>query len=616
MEGQSSSQKVVLVHDASGGVRMNAVSWILDGFELKDGDMFVFLSVLHQIHHPMGYKIRVDSSMFGGANQKAIDEEVARKKKEHEDNLELVQLSTLYEMQKINFKIELVTGPIPKKAAVEAIKKFDATWIILDRRMKRDRKYFLEKLSCGISRMKHNDDIIKIRGPKLSMAQSPRMPLSYGDMLPVDHKISTKQPQNDEDLFSIEFDSSHASSASTRTSISDGLLSIGNNNDDKVQLSTLLEAFGEEQEQEKSPQIETLPIVQVDQKKCTTCNSTRPTSLWKTRNFLYSELIDATNRFSSETLIYRGENEAVFYGTLKDTKLNVIVKEQKDVRKYKSEMQALEKTRNENVIMLLGTCLEKNVRLLVFEFACNGSLDQHLSHQSARPLTWGERIKIAIGASKGLCHLHENNIIHGDVRPKNIFLTHDFEPLIAGFGLARMEKEPQNDHFIIGTFGYVAPEYTERGKATRKTDVFAFGIVLLELITGRSPTDTRLKGQNFLNWAIPLVMERKFSHLIDPGIAYHNDQFMSIVQLAVNCICDDPHIRLPMDEVAFTLDYIKGDEIQRSDEIEEVNNGNVETITGYGQGQLRTPYKKVNFYFGGMTPVPKQAKHFYQVGQL
>lgn len=63
-----------------------------------------------------------------------------------------------------------------------------------------------------------------------------------------------------------------------------------------------------------------------------------------------------------------------------------------------------------------------------------------------------------------------------------------------------MEKEPQNDHFIIGTFGYVAPEYTERGKATRKTDVFAFGVVLLELITGRSPTDTRLKGQNFLNW--------------------------------------------------------------------------------------------------------------------
>lgn len=172
-----------------------------------------------------------------------------------------------------------------------------------------------------------------------------------------------------------------ASSASTRTSISDGLLSIGNNNDDKVQLSTLLEAFGEEQEQEKSPQTETLLIVQVDQKKCTTCNSTRPTSLWKTRNFLYSELIDATNRFSSETLIYRGENEAVFYGTLKDTKLNVIVKEQKDVRKYKSEMQALEKTGNENVIMLLGTCLEKNVRLLVFEFACNGSLDQHLSRK-------------------------------------------------------------------------------------------------------------------------------------------------------------------------------------------------------------------------------------------
>ncbi|KVI09290.1 hypothetical protein Ccrd_012327 [Cynara cardunculus var. scolymus] len=123
MEGESINQRVVLIHDASGGVRTNAVRWIIDGFSLKPGDMFTFLSVLHEIHHPsmfdsfqiltsklvhlllsdlvlVGYKIRVDGSMFG-ANQKAIDKELERRKKEYKDNLELVQISKLYEMHEV-----------------------------------------------------------------------------------------------------------------------------------------------------------------------------------------------------------------------------------------------------------------------------------------------------------------------------------------------------------------------------------------------------------------------------------------------------------------------------------------------------------------------------------
>ncbi|GJV60199.1 probable serine/threonine-protein kinase PBL17 isoform X1 [Tanacetum coccineum] len=599
-ESQRESQRVVLIHDTSGGVKIKALKWVLEGFSLEAGDTFTFLSVLNQIYHPLGYKIRVDGSMFVGANQKVIDDELAKKKKEFNNNLELAQVSKLYEMQKIDFKIELVAGPIPKNAAVEAAKKINATWVILDRRMKRDRKYFLERLSCGISRMKHNDEIIKIRGPKLL----------------------TRQAQNDEDLFSIEFDSSCTSSTSTRTSISD--LSLGNNQDDKItQLSTLLEALGEGQDSSPGVTIrnqdETPPMleeqVELDLKKCTTCSSTRPTSVWKSRNFSYSELRDATNRFSSENLIYRGENEAVFHGTLKSSKLDVIVKEQKDIKKYKSEMQALEKTRMENVIMLLGICLEFP-RLMVFEYGCSGSLDKHLSHQNTKPLTWTTRVNIAFGASRGLYNLHANNIIHGDVRPKNIFLTHDFEPLLAGFGLARMNNRTQNssDHFIIGTFGYVAPEYTKRGKSTTQTDVYAFGVVLLELVTGRSPTDTRLKGQSLLKWAIPLIQDRKYSELIDPRISYQDNQLTSIVQIAVECLCANAHTRLSMEDVMHKLDCIKDENISHDDqcanEIEEVNE-NVETIC---QSQRHFD-EKVNFSYGAMTPLPKQAKHFYQVAQ-
>ncbi|KAK1409980.1 hypothetical protein QVD17_36511 [Tagetes erecta] len=267
MDGQSKSQRVVLIHDASGGVRFKAVKWVLDGFLLKDGDEFTFLSVLHQIHHPMGYKIRVDSSMFGGANQKAIDDEVARKKKEYDDNLQLLEISKLYKERKVDFKIELVTGPIPKNAALDASKKFNATWIILDRRMKRDKKYFLEKLSCGVSTMKHNDDIIDVRGPRRKHQTS----ISYSEMLPVDNKISGREEHIDPDLFSIEFESSCASSTSSRTSISD--MSC-NNPDGKInEMSSLPEMSAEEQEDSPCNQIETLPMskekILLDHKKCT-----------------------------------------------------------------------------------------------------------------------------------------------------------------------------------------------------------------------------------------------------------------------------------------------------------------------------------------------------------
>nr|GEW14213.1 MORN (Membrane Occupation and Recognition Nexus) repeat-containing protein [Tanacetum cinerariifolium] len=132
-ESQRESQRVVLIHDTSGGVKIKALKWVLEGFSLEAGDAFTFLSVLNQIYHPLGYKIRVDGSMFVGANQKVIDDELAKKKKEFDNNLELAQVSKLYEMQKIDFKIELVAGPIPKNAAVDAAKKTNATWVILDR---------------------------------------------------------------------------------------------------------------------------------------------------------------------------------------------------------------------------------------------------------------------------------------------------------------------------------------------------------------------------------------------------------------------------------------------------------------------------------------------------
>ncbi|XP_076957559.1 uncharacterized protein LOC143633091 [Bidens hawaiensis] len=215
--------------------------------------------------------------MFGGANQRAIDDEIARKKKEFVDNLQLGEIQKLYQLRKVDFKIELVAGPIPKNAVVDASKKCNATWVILDRKMKRDKKYFLEKLSCGISTMKDNDDIVDIRGPR---RKHPPTSLSYGEMLPVDNKLSTKEAPSDQEYFSIELDSSYTGSTSTRTSFSDGMLTTGNNQDDKInELSTLLEMSAEEQENSpghKVPTSDSEEKVIVDEKKCTDCDTTSP----------------------------------------------------------------------------------------------------------------------------------------------------------------------------------------------------------------------------------------------------------------------------------------------------------------------------------------------------
>uniref|UniRef100_A0A7N0V9X9 non-specific serine/threonine protein kinase n=1 Tax=Kalanchoe fedtschenkoi TaxID=63787 RepID=A0A7N0V9X9_KALFE len=122
---------------------------------------------------------------------------------------------------------------------------------------------------------------------------------------------------------------------------------------------------------------------------------------------------------------------------------------------------------------------------------------------SRRSLSWEKRIKIASGAARGLKYLHENNIIHRDMRPNNILVTHDHESLVGDFGLARAHEgnlDHSSETRVVGTLGYLAPEYAESGKLSTKTDVYAFGVVLLQLITGYTTNDKKLKGRSLVGW--------------------------------------------------------------------------------------------------------------------
>ncbi|XP_019223594.1 PREDICTED: inactive protein kinase SELMODRAFT_444075-like isoform X2 [Nicotiana attenuata] len=243
---------------------------------------------------------------------------------------------------------------------------------------------------------------------------------------------------------------------------------------------------------------------------CSICQHKAPVFGKPPRWFTYSELERATGGFSQANFLAEGGYGSVHRGHLPDGQV-IAVKQHKSASsqgdlEFCSEVEVLSCAQHRNVVMLIGFCVEDGRRLLVYEYICNGSLDSHLYGRNGHPLNWPARQKIAVGAARGLRYLHEECrvgcIVHRDLRPNNILLTHDFEPLVGDFGLARWQPEGDLgvDTRVIGTFGYLAPEYAQSGQITEKADVYSFGVVLLELVTGRKAIDiNRPKGQQSLS---------------------------------------------------------------------------------------------------------------------
>ncbi|GAB4852038.1 hypothetical protein Ancab_016231 [Ancistrocladus abbreviatus] len=228
---------------------------------------------------------------------------------------------------------------------------------------------------------------------------------------------------------------------------------------------------------------------------CSLCQHKAPVFGKPPRCFTYEELEEATDRFSDKNLLAEGGFGLVHRGVLRDGQV-VAVKQLKFVGSqgdadFCREVRVLSCAQHRNVVMLIGFCVDGDKRVLVYEYICNGSLDFHLHGNKAVTLDLQSRLKIAIGAARGLRYLHEDCrvgcIIHRDMRPNNILLTHDFEPLVGDFGLARLHSEWNigMEQQVIGTSGYLAPEYFDGGSITEKVDIYAFGVVLIELIMGQ-----------------------------------------------------------------------------------------------------------------------------------
>ncbi|XP_054788458.1 protein kinase STUNTED-like [Prosopis cineraria] len=286
------------------------------------------------------------------------------------------------------------------------------------------------------------------------------------------------------------------------------------------------------------------------------------------RLFQYQELVRATSNFSPENLIGKGGSSQVYRGCLPDGKeLAVkILKPSDDVLKeFLLEIEIVTTLHHKNIISLLGFCFEDGNLLLVYDFLSRGSLEDNLYGNKKNPLVfgWTERYKVAVGVAEALDYLHNNgaqSVIHRDVKSSNVLLSEDFEPQLSDFGLAKWAST-SSSHItctvVAGTFGYLAPEYFMYGKVNAKIDVYAFGVVVLELLSGRKPIGGDYpKGQESLvMWASPILNNGKVSQLLDPGLGdnYDNERIERMVLAAKLCIRRDPRARPPMSLISKLL---------------------------------------------------------------
>ncbi|MCO5593659.1 hypothetical protein L7F22_047675 [Adiantum nelumboides] len=227
-----------------------------------------------------------------------------------------------------------------------------------------------------------------------------------------------------------------------------------------------------------------------------------------------------------------------------------------------AEVDYLGELHHSNLVNLIGYCSEGEHRLLVYEFMEKGSLEQHLFRR-ATPLPWTTRMKIALGAAKGLAFLHGRDppIIFRDFKTSNILLDNDYTAKLSDFGLARDGPQGDKSHVstrVMGTYGYAAPEYVMTGHLTARSDIYSFGVVLLELLTGRRSMDkSRPSGQhNLVEWARPFLGDKKkVIWVVDPNLngIYSPKGVTKASGLAARCLARDPRARPSMQQVLDVL---------------------------------------------------------------
>ncbi|KDP42038.1 hypothetical protein JCGZ_03101 [Jatropha curcas] len=299
------------------------------------------------------------------------------------------------------------------------------------------------------------------------------------------------------------------------------------------------------------------------------------------RIFSFAELKAATRNFRPDTVLGEGGFGKVFKGWLDERSTgksgsgNVIAVKKlnsesfQGFEEWQSEVNFLGRLSHPNLVRLIGYCWEDKELLLVYEFMQKGSLENHLFGRGStvQPLPWEIRLKIAIGAARGLSFLHtsDKQVIYRDFKASNILLDGSYTAKISDFGLAKLGPSASQSHVttrVMGTYGYAAPEYVATGHLYVKSDVYGFGVVLVEILTGLRALDTnRPSGRhNLVDWIKPFLYDkRKLKNIMDSRLEgkYPSKAAFRIAQLAINCIESEPKNRPSMKEVVETLERIE-----------------------------------------------------------
>ncbi|KAM4093127.1 hypothetical protein ACB094_06G091500 [Castanea mollissima] len=291
-------------------------------------------------------------------------------------------------------------------------------------------------------------------------------------------------------------------------------------------------------------------------------------TMHKSVEFSYEELATATNDFSMASKIGEGGFGAVYYAELRGKKAAIKKMDMQASKEFLAELKVLTSVHHLNLVCLIGYCIQGSL-FLVYEYIENGNLKQHLRGTSGRdPLTWPTRIQIALDAARGLEYIHEHTIpvyIHRDIKSANILIDKNFHAKVADFGLAKLSEVVgvSSSTQVMGTFGYMPPEYAWGGDVSPKVDVYAFGVVLFELISAKEALlkayDSTSEFQNLVALFKDVLNQpdprEALCKVVDPclGGDYPLNSVWTVAQLAKACTQEDPQLRPSMRSIVVAL---------------------------------------------------------------
>jgi hypothetical protein len=287
--------------------------------------------------------------------------------------------------------------------------------------------------------------------------------------------------------------------------------------------------------------------------------------------FPYEELKKATKGFKEKELIGSGGFGRVYKGILPNSDTQVAVKRvsqhsKQGLRAFISEVSTIGRLRHRNLVQLLGWCRRETDLLLVYELMPNGSLDNHLFDEPKSVLSWEQRFKIIKGLASGLLYLHEGwekVVVHRDIKAGNVLLDSEFNARLSDFGLAKLYERGSNPRTtrVVGTLGYMAPELTRTSKPTTRSDMFAFGVLLLEVICGRRPINHTASSEELMllvdcvweKWAVGAVLD-----VVDPRMdgKFDEDEAVLVLKLGLICSNDEAEARPTM---RLVVRYLEGE---------------------------------------------------------